>query len=187
MLRRSSSVASAAALSAAFGASLKTYRRSSTGSVTALDEASAIVGMRFSPMVRAAPTAHSLQPPMMTALTRESPLKSLMFRKDSAASERLSLILRSILRPPSAPDEFNCSTFSSSARWYTLPTGADAPESSRSAAMTMGLVSCGSPPIPQPVSVVASTADASAAKLAERMGLNSVLQVRRGPTPDHRR
>ncbi|GAB3175607.1 hypothetical protein GCM10027259_17330 [Micromonospora palomenae] len=49
--------------------------------------------------------------------------------------------------------------------------------------MTMGLVSSCPAPNEQPVSVVASTADASATMVAERMGLNSVLQVRRGRCP----
>ncbi|CCH21368.1 hypothetical protein MILUP08_46265 [Micromonospora lupini str. Lupac 08] len=110
-----------------------------------------------------------------------------MLRSDSAASERLSFTFSSIFRSFSAPEEFNCSTLSSKARWYARPTGAAAPESSRSAAITIGLVSCSAPPNWQPVSVVATTADASAAMVAERMGLNSVLQVRARALPGHRR
>ena len=78
---------------------------------------------------------------MMMALTVESLLKSPMLRSDSLASERLSLTTSSIFRAPRAPEAFNCSTFRSRARWYALPTGAAAPESSRSAPMMIGLLS----------------------------------------------
>ena len=137
-----------------------------------------MVGIFFSLMVFAAAIAHWSQLPMMMALTDGSAANSPMLRRDSFGSERLSLTCNERVRPPSAPDSLICSTLSSRARWYALPTGAAAPVSSRSARMTISLVSCGSPLNWQPVSDVARMAEASTVSVAERMGVNSVLHVR---------
>jgi hypothetical protein len=167
-----SSATMAAALSAEFGAILKTYRRSATGALTRSAGASAMVGIRLSLMVFAAPTTHSLQAPATTATTAGSSANVLMLRSDEVGSDRLSWMRSTNCRSPRLPELLTCSIISCRARAYAVST---AEPEARSAPITTSVRPAGasSSSDVQPPSPAVSSSKAAADAVARRLTLTA--------------
>ena len=181
--RRRSSAVRAAALSAAFGASLNTYRRSGAGLATAPDGASAIVGIFRSLMVRDGADG------AFVAAAHDDGVDRGVVAEVADVAQRLvgvgAVVLDHQLDLPGAQRAGGVQLLDLQFQGalVRLADRARRRRESRSAPITIGLVSSLCRAERQPVSVVASTADASATMVAERMGLTQSSRCGAGQRP----